>query len=73
MHPLGNVLLENMRKLKSVLDCAGVYGLHVSPSREAIRATQKSKKKGNVFQVRVCLPKNTKINEKLSPKGVQMW
>ena len=50
------------------MDCAGVYGLHMSPSREALRATQKTKKKASLFPKGFFEGANTKICEHMVPK-----
>ena len=47
---LGTILQRKCKIGKVCLDCAGVYGLHISPSRIALRATQKSMKNRDIFQ-----------------------
>ena len=49
-------------------DCAGVCGLHVSPSHGAPRATPKSKKKYDIFQNLSFLIKKCKNIRKRGPK-----
>ena len=50
---------------------AGAYGLHVSPSPGALRATQKSNKNRDIFQKPYFSSKISKIYQKGSPKGFQ--
>ena len=46
------------------LDCAGAYGLHMSPSLGALRVTKKLKKKSNLFQNPSFLQKKQKSSKK---------
>ena len=57
---------------KVCLDCAGVYGLHMSPSCGALRATQKSKKKGTYFRTTVFTEKIRKCT-KTELQKVSEW
>ena len=61
------------------LDCAGAYGLHVSPSRKALDATKKSQKKQMCFKyavfsskVQKCL-KNDLPNVSKWVRGFRGW
>ena len=54
------------------LDRAASYGLHVSPSPEALKATQKSSKNNDIFQNPYFSPKISKTYQKRTPKGLQM-
>ncbi len=60
----GSYFLEKCQNGKVCLDCAGVYGLHMSPSRGALRTTQKSKRKRDIFQNRFFFSKNWKYVKK---------
>ena len=53
LHLLEAVFRKQCKNGKVCLDCAGVYGLHMSPSCGALRATQKSKKKGTYSRTTV--------------------
>jgi len=53
MVSFGSYFLEKCENRKVCLDCAGAYGLHMSPSLGALRATQKSNKKRDIFQNRL--------------------
>ena len=52
MKSFGSYFWKKCENGKVCFDCAGAYGLHMSPSHGALRATQKSKKKGNLFENR---------------------
>ena len=52
------------------LDCAGAYGLHMSPSLGALRVTKKMKKKRNYFRATLFCKKNGNVKKK-TPKGLQ--
>ena len=69
---LGPTFQKKCENEKVCLDCAGAYGLHMSPSLEALNATQKSKKK-YMFQVSLFSPTISNICGTWPPKGVQMW
>ena len=56
---------------KVCLDCAGVNGLQMSPSREALRVTQKTKKKASLFPKGFFEGANTNICENMVPKCLQ--
>jgi len=62
------IFQKTFKNGKVCLDCAGVYGLHMSPSREALRATQKTKKKESLFPKCLFEGANTKLCEKWSQK-----
>jgi len=62
---------KDLKNRKVCLDCTGVYGLRMSPSREARRSTQKSKKKGSLLPKCLFEGENAKICEKMIPKGLQ--
>ena len=66
---LGAVFQKKCENEKVCLDCAGAYGLHMSPSFGALSVTKKLKKKSNLFQNPSFLQK--KIFKKRAPKGVQ--
>ena len=68
MKSCGAYFLEKCKNEKVCFDCAGVCGLHVSPSHGAPRATPKSKKKHNIFQNLLFLSKNAKYDKKGSQK-----
>ena len=53
------------------MDCAGAYGLHVSPSLGALRVIKKSKKKTPPISEPFFLAKTTEIFKKKAPKGLQ--
>jgi len=69
--PLEPIFQKSFKNGKVCFDCAGVYGLHMSPSRAALRATQKTKKKESLFSKGVFEGANAKICEKVIPKGLQ--
>ena len=58
---------------KVCLDCAGVYGLHMGPSRGALRATNISKKERDIFQNRSFLANISEIYEKDELQKVSKW
>ena len=57
---------------KVCLDRAGAHGLHVSPSPEALRATQKSNKNWDIFQNPYFSLKISKKYQRRALKGLQM-
>ena len=61
---VGPTFQKKCENEKLRLDCAGAYGLHMSPSLKAPDATKKSQQKTDVFQVRDFFIKNIKISEK---------
>ena len=67
MEPTFQKKCEN-EKLR--LDCAGAYGLHMSPSLGALRVIKKLKKKATNFRTAL-FRKKTKIFKKRAPKGFQ--
>ena len=48
--PREPIFQKTCKNGKVCLDCAGVYGLHMSPSREALRATHKPNKNRVYFR-----------------------
>ena len=64
---------ENYENRKVCLDCTGVYGLHMSPSRGLLWATQKSKKNRNIFQNRFLATKIQQIPKKSFQKSPNGW
>jgi len=65
------VFQKTFKNGKVCLDCAGVYRLHMSPSCEALRAPQKTKKKESLFPMCFFEGANTKMCEKMVPKCLQ--
>ena len=55
------------------LDCAGVYGLHMSPSRGALRATQNRRKKGTYFRTAFLAKTNENVRKKSSKRSPNGW
>ena len=53
------------------MDCAGAYGLHVSPSPGVLRVTKKLKKKKQAISEPLFLATKTKIFKKRASKGLQ--
>ena len=53
------------------MDCAGAYGLHVSPSLGALRVIKKLKKKTPPISEPLFLAKTTEIFKNKAPKGLQ--
>ena len=69
--PREPIFQKALKNGKVCLDCAGVYGLHMSPSLEALRATQKTKKKESLFPKGFFDGANAKIFENMVPKCLQ--
>ena len=49
---VGPTFQKKCENEKVCLDCAGAYGLHMSPSLGVLRVTKKLKKKSKLFQNR---------------------
>ena len=67
---LGATFLKKCEHEKVCLDCAGAYGLHVSPSLGAVRVAKKLKKNNNLFQNRFFC-KNKICEKNRAPKGLR--
>ena len=76
MEPKGGLAGPKFQKkcenAKVCLDCAGAYGLHVSPSRKALDATKKSPKKQMCFKYAVFSSKVQKCLKNDLP-NVSKW
>ena len=68
----GSYFWEKCKNEKVCLDCAGMYGSHMSPSRGVLRATQQLKKKTRTFQNRIFDQINTR-NTKNELQMVSKW
>ena len=72
MKSFGSYFWKKWKNGKVCFDCAGAYGLHMSPSHGALRAIQKSKKKKEPFPEPLFLVKNVK-NTKKKLQKVSKW
>ena len=69
---VGPTFQKKCENEKVRLDCAGAYGLHMSPSLKAPDATKKSQQKQMCFKYVIFFIKNSKQSKKGRPNSVQM-
>jgi len=69
--PWEPIFQKALKNGKVCLDCTGVCGLYMSPSCEALRTTQKTKKTESLFPKCFFEGPSMKICEKMVRKGLQ--